>query len=532
MVTLSFGVCFGQKSPKKNTDEIQQAIIKKQIAVNSLESQIKDVPFAAVRIQVRSRIAAWLWKNGKDDSGQAEDLAVKAFEEIYERKNEIPQIYFLSLTRETLALLEANSPATAKKLIKKYNISDEENLDSAYSILDAKDGEKKASEILKNSIADKKELNSMAAEIIYELASRKSPELITALSEIIGLEESGRSSFSAASLLWVVDAFRSSLVSNELRIRFYNLVIRKAREATASSETDSTPAYNLLYAISQDISKNAPNLIPEAAALEANLKVRVNSSTNEDNALNEKIENSPDRLSALISEAEATENKGRKKELYTNASLLALKKKKFRIAVELLEKSQIGENLDDEKNIHSLRWHDQFLGDVSEQSLKANDADSSKYASDKIIDKLIRADVLRKTANYFFEKQSPASATDMLDEALKITDKTENNSRKIGTLLRLIPAFQKMNRTQLSDVREKTAKAINSLPTLNVEDKPETENYKKYVGSIMAIDINLLSTMNYLIKENRNEAANLADGINRREVKIIADYTLLTDSVK
>ncbi len=521
-----------QKIPKKNTSDIQQTIIKKQLAVDDLDSEAKNVPFAAVRIFVRNQIAAKLWINGKDETGRAEDLAVKAFEETYDKKSEIPEIYLSMLRSDILGLLETNAPAAAKQLSEKYNIGIDESLDTAYSLLDKKGGEKIVSEKLRNSITAKNELTSTESDLINELAARKSPELPIVLSELSSLQESGKSDFSAESLFSIVDVFRNKQIQNDLRLRFYRIILKKAGETSNLEENDLDSIYNLLYAIVGDISKNAPNLLPQTMALAASLKSRITDSKNDEIETFDKIEKSEDRLSALISEAEETENKSKKSRFYAEASQLALKQRKFKLAVDLLEKSQADINFEEEKNIPSLRWHDQFLSDVSARSLQANDTDASKYAHDKIIDKLTRADVLRKTALYYFGKQNPVPAIDALEESYKITNTTDNNMLKIRMLLRLIPTFQQINKTELPDITEKTAKAINSLPTLDIDDKPETENYKKYVGSIMAIDVNLLSTMSYLVKENKSEAVNLADRINRREVKIVADFTVLTNLEK
>ncbi len=64
-----------------------------------------------------------------------------------------------------------------------------------------------------------------------------------------------------------------------------------------------------------------------------------------------------------------------------------------------------------------------------------------------------------------------------------------------------------------------------------MEDKPQTENYKNYVTSVMIINWNLLPALTNLIKENRSEATNLANSITKKEIKIIADYALMTNSI-
>ncbi|HMQ02918.1 MAG TPA: hypothetical protein PKD26_03305 [Pyrinomonadaceae bacterium] len=75
------------------------------------------------------------------------------------------------------------------------------------------------------------------------------------------------------------------------------------------------------------------------------------------------------------------------------------------------------------------------------------------------------------------------------------------------------------------------AKKINTIPSLNPEDKPDTPNYSDYVTKVMLINSNLVPALTSLAKENRNAATDLADRIERKEVRVIANYILLADSI-
>jgi hypothetical protein len=88
---------WGQKPPDEQKNYNQEITLKKQIAVDELENQAKDIPLTAVRVFLRSKVVEWLWKDGKDETGRAEQLAVKAIDELYEKKNEIPNFYFNSI---------------------------------------------------------------------------------------------------------------------------------------------------------------------------------------------------------------------------------------------------------------------------------------------------------------------------------------------------------------------------------------------------------------------------------------------------
>ncbi len=153
-------VCFAQKHDEKATVAVQQKILKKQILVDELDNQAKDVPFAAVRVYVRTKLAAWLWRNGTDETGRAEQIAVRAVDEIYEKKDEDSD--FEESKSELFALLEQNAKETAKKLRAKYDIDSSEDLSNAAPLLDKKCGDKILAGKIRKYLADGKDLSAIA----------------------------------------------------------------------------------------------------------------------------------------------------------------------------------------------------------------------------------------------------------------------------------------------------------------------------------------------------------------------------------
>jgi len=508
----------------------QQIALNKQLIVDDLESQIKDTPLAAVRVLARYRIAAWLWQDGKDETERAEQLTIKALDELYEKKAEIPSAYFGSLRSDIFALLERNAKRSAKELQTKYNLSSEDELNAANSFLSMKDGEKAAADKIQKSLANKTELSSMTVWLMEELRSRKSPELVRLLAEIISLEESGQSNFSAESLFFAVDFFRDVTVPNDLRMRFYNIVCNKARTALPFPDSDAKSVYDLLTAVVADIAKNAPGLLPEARVLQYTFMSRVSSSEVESLESNRRINENADRLEALVSEAEGSRDKGLRVNLLAQAAQLALNKSKFRLAVELVEKAK-SDVVEKRDNRFSL-WRDQFLADVSERALKEDDVDSAMYAAERIINRLTVANISRITAVYYFGKGDMVSATNSLDKALKLITDSDNDLPKISLLIRLISTVQKVDPSRLAEVTGKTAKAINLVPRLAVDDKPDSDNYRKYVSSILTIDERLLPVFGQLMKRNKDEAMSFAARIDMKEIRLMLNYSFLVDSLQ
>ncbi len=520
--------CPGQKAAGFASD-VQQIKIARQAAIDDLENQVKNVPLPVVRSFVRYKAASWLWKNGKDETGDASVLALRAFDEIYEKRGEIPDIYFSDLSSHLLSLFEVHSPETAKKLVEKYGIEQNQGLNSAFSLLDKKNGEKLASDKLIKSLENQTELPAQTILLIESLQSRKSPELFRILSEVLSLEERRASDLSVESLFYFVDVFREPMIPPGLRVRFYRLILRKVNQALSSNSGDMLFAFDLINAISPDIPASEAELSAKIGVLKAVLATKISKAAREHRDVYARIEESSNKLEAMVSEADAAGDPGLKESLLTDASNLALKERKFQLAIDLTEKLAELKRIQKKDDPRFKARFDQFMGDVAIQSLKDNEIAINKNASGKIGDKLTRAEILRKTANYFFEKEDTAAASTTLNESLKITNEAEDGAKKIGTLLRLLAAFQKIDKDRISDVTENIAKLIEAFPTLNPDDKPGSENYLKYVNSIMAINANLLPVFNELLKDNRIEAMSFASRINRKEVRIVTGYAITID---
>lgn len=507
----------------------QQIILKKQILIDELDAQAKNVSLAAVRIYARIKLAEWLWKDGKDATQRAETLALLAAEELYEKKNEIPSWFYLRA--ELFSLLETKAKEIAKKLTVKYNIGEEEDLSNASALLSKQGGDKILAAKIKKALVSEKDLSTFNLMLVG-LREIKSPEYLSLLYEIVTLEETGRSNFSSDSLSWVVEFYRDAIVPNELKTRFYRIVLAKVRSAVQSfNASDITFADQLLYSILPDISTNAPDFLPEATALKAVLWARTSQKMKDSQERAKRLAESQDKLATLISEAEEAETKGIKTGLYGEAAEEALKREKFRLAVDLYGKAF--ENIDFVEPIKPERRYamlDSQLNEVVKAALGKNDVESAEYATKRVKIELSKAEALRQIAIYFHENKDSAAALDAYYKSLNLVAKTDSTGGKLYMLFRLIRVAQKIDTNSLAEVLALTAKTINSLPTLNPEDKPGTPNFDSYVGTIMVVNGNVNLVMRDLVKKNKSEATDFASRINQKEVRLVADAVLAMEA--
>lgn len=529
---LSALVVIGQERPGSPKPTFSEIAIKKQIVADDFDRQIRNIPFAVVRAFARYRIAAWLWKDGEDESGRAEYLAVQAVDDLYENKVEIPSVYFNSLGSDLLALLDRNATNSAKKLREKHKIVHENGLVPSDSLLNQKDGEKLAVDSVIRSLTNESESNSEISFLVARLKERGSPHLVRLLNAVVQAEESGRTRFNSNTLLFLSAYFVEPPVPSNLQQRFLIVALDKSKGAAVAPNGDFEGFFNLLSSLIPNISRTAPGLLSEAHIVQAVLRSRASQESKEAQERNDRLREAPDRLAALVSEAERANNSGTKYDLYVSAAQLALKLKRFRFAVDLVEKAaeiDLGNSVLYESS--RKRWRDQFRADVVYGALQADDADSASDAIRGIANPLLKAESLSKAAVYYFDQANPALAGDALDEAIKLVSKTDVTARSISCLLNFLPTAQRIDPIRVSEIAALAAKNINSIPLLDVEDKPGTENYRNYVTSMMIINWNLLPALSKLIKVNRTEVLNLAERVKKKEIRVIADYVVMTDAI-
>lgn len=541
LVFLCFLTVWGQSKQQKsnsksNSQETvlnQETLIKKHIIVDEIENQLKDVPFVAVRAFVRIKTAAWLWKDGKDETGRAENLVIKAIDELYENKmmEEFP-----ALRSEAFYLLDANSKETAKRLAEKYGLPEDYELDYMHLFLNKKDGDKIIAERVVRLLNSGKEVEGLEG-ILGLLMINRSQEVAKILTAIVSLEESGRRRFSIEDLDLFSSYLRELRVPDELRERFYNVVLNRVRNSlvSISSNEELTSSYYLLAGVISDIRARKPSLFPEANALLSQLGATLLKQDKETIERDKRIEESLDKLEAIISEAEKAE-KIDKFRLYNIASVLALRRQKLRLAVDLAEKALNVEGIPEETLSRSFREgsYDQFLRTVVNEALQKEDVDSSLYAVKKMIKNLSKAESLIKVAKFYQKKKDDLSALYTFEEALRLAQKAdeEGDVLKVFILCQLASLAQEIDRNRISGIMETIAKTINNLPAPSVDDKPESENYKKYVRSVMATYYNLFPVVSKLAREDAGEVMLFANRINKKEIRVLVNYALLTESFK
>lgn len=519
----------GQNLSSGRSPEVQ---IRKLLVADDIENQLKDIPYAAVRVFVRYKLVTCLWKDGIDDSGRGEQVAIRAFDDLYENKGDVPSVYFNSLSSELLVLIERNAPDIAKKLRNKYNLGADAGLASSESLFGQRNGDKLAVDAFIESIANQEQISAEIIPLATRLSAAHSPELPRLLIAVLWADELGRADLGVNLLFLLAGRFVDENVPKEVKIRFLRLVIVKARNASVLLNSEFDEYFLLLTSLMGNISVTLPDLLPEANVIRAVLKTKSSLETREAEDRNERISNAEDKLGATISEAEKADNKAAKYDLYVRAAQLALTTKKFERTLYLIEKAMeidFGSKSIPENS--RKRWSEQLRSEVVAASLRSSDPVNANRAIRKIDDPLLRAECLKNISIYYLDNGDRFAAESAFSVAIKSISTTEVSALTISRLLGFIPTAQKISPALSNEVTGMAAKQINSMPEPDIGTQRNAQIYSDYVTRIMIINWNLFNGMKRLVGVSRTEANDFANRIENKEVKVVADLVLLTEAL-
>jgi hypothetical protein len=523
LLTITAGA-LAQKPANPPLSIAQQFVAKKQQLVDDFELQMREVQYPGVRVYIRYKLAEWLWKKGRDDTERAEVLAVKALEEAYAKKDELTTNYRSRLIADLLGLLDTNAKETATRLRSKYDFDSEDELFTGFSQFGKKDGDKAIAEKLLRSLAKPGEIDRMANPLINSLRTLKSPQFPIVLGAFLTAVESGRLNVNNFNLYQAFVNFNDPQVSPALKARYFALVVARARTAIQSPDG---VIYQMLHSAINTFGDGSPELLPEAAALKtvlANTETAIGRARRE---AEERIEASTDKLAAYIDEAEKAEYPPHKNFFYMRAVLLAKETGKLSIALEIVEKVR-----ESDKSEFGKSWTDQEFGSIARTGFEKGQVEIALIAIDRIEDTLGHAEAWRTAAEYFNGKKDAEAAIDAAGRMLKLLAADYKvEGLRAQALIRALPVVQQIDRTSMPDANLLAAKAVNDLPNPGPEDKPGTKKFIDYVTSIMWFSYSFPPISNVMIRKNKGDVADLAERIQRKEVRIVADLVLAMDAL-
>lgn len=515
--------CLGQPAVRQRKGMPGQQ--RTDTRLNGLTEQLKAVDEPTMRVFLLIQYATFLWGSDREGAAvQAENLAADAMADLQAHGNDIPSLYSSLFRRDLLTLLNLHAPALAARLTERYQLerTPGEQLETAFALLDSKGGASAAVEKARAALLGGQDPSHMISFFLHRLAEENPAALAGLLPDILKPEEQQPGSFSLDTLNSLKYFYLKDGTPTALQARFCLIVINATRTAlTEPDQGQALKAANILRQALPSISTSAPSLYAQASAQLAALAARTPAPSANQTDVADRIRQSADQLSQLLTEAEAAKDPALRERLLTSAAQLALSKGQLKLAIDLVMQPETTDK-------SHVMWRDQFLGDVTSRALGQKDTALAESAVTKIDGAFNRAAATQRLALYFYAAKDVYRARELLNETLKLLAAAENQPAKAAAYLRLITAFTKVDEQRVPEVTQLALKSLNNIPESRLAEQAGGEARKEYAKTLMLVAHQVIFAFRSLAQRDEIGALGIADSITRREIKAAAIFGVYT----
>ncbi len=499
-----------------------------------LLSAIKDVESPAFRAYLYSQVASWLWRNAGDDQNlrlSAVEAATRGISDLQEHEREIPPAPAFMFYEEFLGIVRKHSPSEAARLEKahplqlKVNRAEQEKASGElYAALgklsDPRTAERGLDEALRLIGSGNVPVTSLHGELLRQ-DRLNSPALPQLLSATLALEERSAGSVPLLNLFFLSSVYLKDSTPADIRARFLAASVAATRHVTPEQRSDPRVinwAIQLLRTVIPHLQKSSPALHAEAAARLANFAP---GASREEDIYN-RIRDSADPLAEALSEADATSDPRKKRELRQVAARLARQQGKLRQAAELIVSAE------DERRAPSEDYsgRDEFLDGILVEALAGKDVEVARFAASKIALPVNQAAASRRLARYFHEAKDARSAAEHLNEAAKsLRDAPEGNNKAVA-YLHLAADFTELDAPRAPELLREAVKATNSIP------RPREDSGGEFSWKLFPVADAVTTAFRRLAKADRASAFGLTNDLQPKELKVAAALGIYGDPLK
>lgn len=523
LLFASCGVCRGQQAdagsglrePSHTADALTQ-----------VAERVKALDEPAFRVLLRSRLAKYLWSNKSAEMSQAaEAIAEAAITDLQARHGEIPKSYAGLFRRELIATLRVNAPALAEQLIKTHDLDNNANrAETAFELLSSRDGTQKAVELIRHGMRTGRQgFDPRLIFIFGRLDETQPAETNKLMAELMSVMEARPADFPVTSLFTLAHSYLyREATPAPLKARFLALLIRASSNPAALPEGERTQAYTLLKINLPVVEKLLPSLYPQAGAMVAALASLQSREAAERGEAYDNIRKNNGSVEQLVDEAKKTRNAEFRRELLTRAAQMALDKGELKSAADLIVEAN------DKAGESFLPHQDQFLAQVAQKALGKKDAEMAAYAAARIDDPLKRAAAAQRLALYYHEAQDLPRALEVMGDAVKLIEGSDEGVGKVVSLLSAVNAALKMDALRAAELADSAVKAVNNLPGRRPDDKPGSEGHLKHVDAMIDVAYYLIPVFERLAQRDEGGTVGLAGRLRQRELKAAALFGVAT----
>jgi hypothetical protein len=516
LLLLTMGqVCLAQNTQ----DETSFARQRATEFIEDLPAQIKKVDDATVRVFLQLRLATFHWSELSEHSrDRARELTLSGLQELDEHRSDLVPLYADSFREDLLALLEVHAPDLAARYRAGADTTEKvipgNPYDVAYSMLRTKGQAALAVQTFTRALSGGEAPTMTISYFLSEL-QRQQPSLVPqVLSDILSEQERRPGTLSVEMLFWLLEPYVWRNNRDDIKRRFLSVTVAVTAESYQWSDLGQLRnAFNLLRVTVPLIQKLVPGIYPQAAAQFATVRARLPNETVERSAIAERIRQSEDMLSQMITEANSATSPSLKNDLLIQAAQLALTKGKLQLAFDLAMSTSSDDN--------SKTWRQQFLSELVKSAVENKDAKLGFAIVSKIEMPLARAEAVQRLALLFFNLKDLWKARESLSESLKLIRASENTPEKAIALLKSLRVFARVDQAMVPDVAEESIKALNALQFATQNEKPHTEPTR---NALMAVVWNIMPSFEALVQWNELGALNFVEKIQRPELRTVAGF--------
>jgi len=500
-------------------DETSFARQRANELIEDLPAQIKKVDDATIRVFLRLRLATFYWSELSEQSRErARALTLSGLQDLDEHRADLVPLYADSFREDLLALLEVHAPDLAARhragADTTERVTPGNPYDVAYAMLRTKGQAALAVQTLTRALSGGEAPTMTISYFLSEL-QRQQPSLVPQLlSDILSVQERRPGTLSVEMLFWLLDPYVWRNNRDDVKRRFLSVTVAATAESYQWSDSGKlATAFNLLRVTVPLTQKLVPGIYAQAAAQLATVRARLPNETVERSAIAERIRQSEDTLSQMITEANSATSPSLKNDLLIQAAQFALTKGKLQLSFDLAMSVSSDEN--------SKTWQQQFLSELVRRAVENKDAKLGLTVASRIEMPLARAEALQRLALLFFNLKDLWKAKESLVESLKLIRGSDNSPEKAIALLTSLRVFARVDRAMVPDVAEEAIKALNALQFTAQNDKPQPEPTRR---ALMSVVWNTMPSFEALVQWDELGALNFVEKIERVELRTVAGF--------
>ena len=496
-----------------------------------MDAEIKALPDVEIRCQLRVNILTFVYSNdARSEYAAAEPVLIALFEEMAANEkllNNRPKYW-----RNSIALLlRKRAPETAKKIEAKY-IKEVDTSMEDYQDLRTKGS---ADELADLGIARLRPDDHAIFPIIYGDVRQKDLRAAQRMSSAaLDLGEKYPGAQQVALLYRIFDAVTvlngpPAPQSPEAMLRYYRCVVAGARTEIGKPEPNAYVVTVLpLRRAMQKIKQADPALYAEAQAILAQYYKTLSITTLAKQEADDRIEASSDKLETAIAEAEAAKSSLVRDYLWTRASQMAIQKRYYRKAVDLLMKAS-----PDMSILSTPKRRDEYiLAMVVRDAMQKQDWDSATYAISNIKDDVERAKAMMEVGSNWgrLDKDPLNPSGALVAEGLDLIEKATPDPYcicQVAEAVRSLSFPTLKTREGYPAQTERAVRIVNRIPTTAADAKAGTPERAEFVRKTLFGALGCITMLFRPLMDSapRPDAA-LANQINVKEWRLAANITI------